>query len=243
MVKQPHSIHRPEVIAVYDRYYSDLGRLRDSDAFYRWVLEKLEPQPGRRLLDVACGEGHLLHFAREYRLLVTGIDFSRLAIGSARQIAPSSDTFVADGQKLPFFTHSFDYITNLGSLEHFESPEQGLREMQRVLKPDGLAALVLPNSYYLLDIIWSVWRRGYPVSHHQSIERFATFGEWRDLIQAHGLKVIRAHKYNLCFPRSLADLRWYARFPRKIIYSLLSPLTPFNLSYSFLFICRPDGSR
>jgi ubiquinone/menaquinone biosynthesis C-methylase UbiE len=232
----PHA--QSNVIASYDDYYTDPGRLRDSDAFYRWVLKKLKPIPGRQLLDIACGEGHLLRAAAEQGLCATGVDFSTQAIRSARQIAQRAHATIADAERLPFPKHTFDYATNLGSLEHFWSPEQGLREMGRVLKPDGLAALVLPNSYYVLDIVWSVWRRGYPVSHKQAIERFATAGEWRDLIQAHGLQVIRSHKYNFCFPRSRADVRWYARFPRKVAYVLLSPFTPFNLSYSFLFICR-----
>ncbi|RMF29430.1 MAG: class I SAM-dependent methyltransferase [Chloroflexi bacterium] len=189
---------------------------------------------------MACGEGHLLRFAAARGLVVRGVDFSGKAVALARQIVGQEVVVVADGERLPFPERSFDYVTNLGSLEHFASPEQGLLEMHRVLKPRGLAALVLPNSYYLLDIIWHVWRRGYPVSHHQTIERFATAGEWRDLIQAHGFQVIRAYKYNLCLPRSWADLRWYARFPRKLISALLSPLTPFNLSYSFLFICERE---
>jgi ubiquinone/menaquinone biosynthesis C-methylase UbiE len=230
------------IIASYDDYYADPGRLRDTDAFYRWVLKKLRPVAGRRLLDIACGEGHLLRAAAEYGLCATGIDFSARAIRSAHVFAREADAIIGDGERLPFPEHAFDYATNLGSLEHFVSPEQGLHEMGRVLKPDGLAALVLPNSYYVLDIVWSVWRRGYPVSHKQAIERFGTSGEWRDLIQAHGLKVIESHKYNFRFPRSRADIRWYARFPRKIAYVLLSPFTPFNLSYSFLFICRRHES-
>jgi SAM-dependent methyltransferase len=186
---------------------------------------------------VACGEGHLLNFADQEGLRPWGIDFSPRAIQTARRRSGAYHLAIANGEQLPFADQSFDYVTNLGSLEHFASPEQGLAEMRRVLKPGGLAVLVLPNSYYLLDILWHVWLHGYPVSHHQAIERFATFGEWRDLIQSHGLRVRRGYKYNLAFPRSLADWRWYARHPRKLAYVLTSPFTPFNLSYSFLFIC------
>jgi len=233
---------RQAAIALYDQYYAEPGRLRDSDAFYRWVLKKLAPAPGRHLLDVACGEGHVLRFAVAQGVAAWGVDFSGRAVALARRTVGRDVVAIADGERLPFPACFFDYVTNLGSLEHFASPEQGLMEMHRVLKPQGLAALVLPNSYYLLDIIWHVWRRGYPVSHRQMIERFATAGEWRDLIQAHGLRVIRAYKYNLCLPRSLADLRWYARFPQKLVSALLSPLTPFNLSYHFLFICERHES-
>ncbi|MEM3433448.1 MAG: class I SAM-dependent methyltransferase [Candidatus Methanomethyliaceae archaeon] len=232
---------RQAAIDLYDQYYTEPGQLRDSDAFYRWVLKKLAPTPGCSLLDVACGEGHLLRFAAARGLIAWGVDLSSRAVALARRIVGQDIIAIADGESLPFPSRSFDYVTCLGSLEHFVSPEQGLVEMRRVLKPYGLAALLLPNSYYLFDIIWHVWRQGYPVSHRQKIERFATVGEWRDFIQAHGFRVICTYKYNLCLPRSLEDLRWYARSPKKIISALLSPLTPFNLSYSFLFICKRYG--
>jgi ubiquinone/menaquinone biosynthesis C-methylase UbiE len=205
-------------------------------------LDKLDPEPAKRLLDIACGEGHLLRFALKQGLRVNGVDFSKQAISSAYHNLGTPTVVVGDAEKLPYADYSFDYATNLGSLEHFVSPERGLAEMRRVLTPDGTAALVLPNSYYLLDIFWHVWRRGYPVTHRQVIERFATYGEWRDLIQNNGFRVVRAYKYNLRFPRTLSDLRWYWKFPRKTIYFLLSPFTPFNLSYSFLFICKPDDT-
>jgi ubiquinone/menaquinone biosynthesis C-methylase UbiE len=173
-------------------------------------------------------------------LSVRGVDFSGRAAQLARHALGGDVAVLADGQRLPFAEATFDYVTNLGSLEHFASPEEGLQEMRRVLKPEGSVALVLPNSYYLLDIVWHVWRRGYPVSHRQPIERFATFGEWRDLIERHGFHVVQAFKYNLCFPRSVADLDWYARSPLKLAYVVLSPVTPFHLSYSFLFLCQPQ---
>jgi ubiquinone/menaquinone biosynthesis C-methylase UbiE len=230
--------NQAEVIASYDQYYLDPWRLRDSDAFYRWVLDKLAPGPGAHLLDIACGGGHLLRFAAARGLVVQGIDISTGAVRLTREGVGEGVALIADGEHLPFQDGTYDYLTNLGSLEHFDSPEQGLLEMRRVLRPGGRVALVLPNSYYLLDILWHVWRRGYPVSHKQTIERFATYGEWRDLIETHGFQVERAFKYNLCWPRSRADVRYYVRYPRKVVYLLLSPFTPFNLSYSFLYVCR-----
>jgi hypothetical protein len=74
------------------------------------------------------------------------------------------------------------------------------------------------------------------------LERFATFREWYDLLAEGGLVVEKAYKYNFAFPRSLFDMGWYRRHPLKLLPMLLGPLTPFNLSYSFLYICRKDRS-
>lgn len=239
MIGQTNStLEKKDIIASYDDYYSHEGRLRDSDAFYKWVLDIVAPATGTALLDVACGEGHLLRFAADRGVVATGVDFSQQAVMLARSQHQQIEVIVGDGEQLPIKHDSFDYVTNLGSLEHFASPAQGVREICRVLKPSGVAALVLPNSYYLLDIIWHVWRRGYPVTHSQMIERFATRGQWRDLLEENGLQVLETYKYNLRFPRSLSDIRWYSRQPLKLAYALASPITPLNLSYSFLFICR-----
>jgi ubiquinone/menaquinone biosynthesis C-methylase UbiE len=237
MIGKERISSKQEIIATYERHYSQPGQLRESDAFYRWVLRKLTPVPGRYLLDIACGEGHLGRIAAKWGLIATSLDFSPSAAAIAYENTNQDKVVIADGHTLPFASNTFDYLTNLGSLEHFVSPRQGLVEMRRVIRRDGTAALLLPNSYYLLDIFWHVLRLGYPVSHRQSIERFATAGEWRDLVEENGFEVTKAYKYNMCWPQSLSDLKWYLRFPKKIPYMLLGPLTPFNLSYSFLFIC------
>jgi SAM-dependent methyltransferase len=231
-------VDQQTVIASYNEHYATAGQLRDTDAFYQWVLALMDVQVPGPLLDVACGEGHLVKYALQQGIDAVGIDFSPKAVSLAQRTARANIISVADAENLPFAGDTFRYVTNLGSLEHFVHPEHGLAEMRRVLSADGLLALILPNSYYLLDIVWHVWRRGYPVSHRQEIERFGTIGEWRDLIEENGLHVERVHKYNLCLPRTPHDWKWYIRSPLKFAYPLTSPFVPLNLSYSFLYLCR-----
>lgn len=226
-----------EIVQRYNEIYKKKGNLRDVDALYRWVLNLLAPSPGQALLDVGCGEGILVRYATERGLVAWGIDISWEAVQLAR-IGSQGRILVSEGESLPFKSESFDYVTNLGSLEHFFDPIQGIYEMKRVLKSSGLAAILLPNSYYIGDIIWHVWRTGYGPRHKQPLERFATFGEWRDLLERGGLQIIRVFKYNFMFPRTPEDWRWYFGRPRKLLYLLLAPFVPFNLSYSFLFLCK-----
>jgi SAM-dependent methyltransferase len=235
-------ISTQELTSSYDELFATSDRLRDSDAFYRWVLDRLDPQPGQRLLDVGCGEGLLVKFARQRGLKAFGIDLSPVGTQIARRTAAEAVIARVDGERLSFPEGSFDLAANVGSLEHFIHPQAGVQEMRRVLRPGGLAALVLPNSYYLADILWHVWRKGYSVSHNQPLERFASYREWWEFLEAGGLEVVRGYKYNFRFPRSASDWGWYRRHPRKFLNLLLAPVTPFNLSYHFLFICRrvPD---
>ncbi len=227
-----------EVAQAYDQRFSQ-GGFRETDSFYRWVLQALNPQPAATLLDVSCGEGHLLHWGERLAGLKTcGIDISATALGIAGRNAAGAGLARSDGAALPFPDHTFQYVTNLGSLEHYADIPQGIREMARVTWPDGRLAILLPNSYYLADIIWWVWRTGYGPSHQQMVEKFATAGEWRDLLAAGGIETLRVYPYNFRFPTSAADWHWYRGRPRRLLNLLIAPLIPANLAYCFLFIGR-----
>jgi ubiquinone/menaquinone biosynthesis C-methylase UbiE len=227
-----------QISDAYDETYSNSDHLRDTDALYRWILKKISPLPGRRLLDVACGLGLLVYYARKRDLEVFGIDLSYKAIQLALSSYSRNGLSISNGEYLPFSDASFDYITNIGSLEHFTSMEKGLQEMRRVLKTDGKVAIFVPNSYYLIDILWKVWRTGYSISHRQIIERFATYNEWKDFLENNGLIIENGYKYNHLFPIQLTDWKWHLKHPKRIIVAMTSPFIPKNLSYHFLFICR-----
>jgi ubiquinone/menaquinone biosynthesis C-methylase UbiE len=234
-------VTKEEIIRSYNQAFAVSDHLRDSDALYRWVLQKLNPQAGTNLLDVACGLGLLIRYAEERGVHAYGIDISQQAASLARKEAQPDSIFVGDGEHLPFPDAYFDYITNLGSLEHFIDPVQGIREMQRVMKPGGVAAIYLPNSYYLIDIIFKVWRTGYGVSHRQVLERFATHNEWADFLRENGFQILKSHKYNHIFPQTAYDWKWHWKHPKRIALTLVAPFIPFHLSYHFLFICRKAG--
>jgi ubiquinone/menaquinone biosynthesis C-methylase UbiE len=227
-----------QISRAYDEAYANSDHLRDTDALYRWILKKLDPLPGKKLIDVACGLGILVFYAKEKGLNTYGIDLSQKAVQLAYKSRLKTGLCNGNGEALPFPNAGFDYVTNIGSLEHFASMETGLREMRRVLKPGGKAAIFVPNSYYLIGIIWRVWRTGYSISQKQIVEHFATYNEWKDFLEKNGFYVEQGYKYNHIFPFSLADWKWHLKNPKRIILALLSPFIPKNLSYHFLFICR-----
>ena len=227
-----------EVSRAYDQRFAQ-GDLRESESFYRWVLRHLRPDERTALLDVSCGEGHLLRWAsRSYGIDGWGIDLSTVALRISRQHLGARRLVRCDGIALPFSDGSFDYVTNLGSLEHYADIPLGIQEMVRVLRPRGRAAILVPNSYYAADIVWKVMRSGYGPSHQQPLEKFATAGEWRDLLEEGGLTPLRTHKYNFRFPLRAADWHWYRQRPRRFLNLLIAPFVPLNLSYCFLFICQ-----
>ncbi len=239
-INKIENLTQNDISHIYDEMFLEEGRLRDTDAFYSWVLNRLAPDQGSTLLDVACGEGLLVKAVHKRGIIAFGVDLSAQATILAQNRLGSAVVSIANGERLPFRDECFDFVTNIGSLEHFINPSVGISEMVRVLKPNGRAALVLPNSYYLVDLIWQVWRTGYGPSHRQPLERFATFREWWEFLEEFGLRVIKAYKYNFCFPRSRADWQWYQSHPKKILNLILAPFVPFNFSNHFLYICSRE---
>ena len=96
---------------------------------------------------------------------------------------------LGDAERLPWPSDSFDYVVNLGSLEHFIDPAAAIREMVRILKPKGRAALLLPNSHHIRALYY-VYRHGMILPDMQDYERFATRAEWEKLLTANGLRVL-----------------------------------------------------
>jgi SAM-dependent methyltransferase len=208
-------VDRLQVRGVYNREY-ERGGFRATPRLYRWVLDKAPLSRGARLLDIGCGEGHLLRVASDLGLRTWGLELSDVALRRAASNSPDSRLVLAAGEELPFAAESFDCVTNLWNLEHFLDAEQGVREMRRVARAGGWILAFLPNAYYSGDL-WRVLRTGYGPDHHQPVERFATAFEWRDLLRSQGLEVVKMWPYNK--------------------FKLWKRLLPFHLAYHFLYAC------
>jgi SAM-dependent methyltransferase len=222
---------------VYERIYSGESAIRLRDGFYRWILGLLDAEPGVRFLDVACGQGRLLKEAVRSGIESYGIDISRSAIETARQLVPDATLMVSDGERIPYEDHSFDRVSCIGSIEHYHSPEKGIQEIARVLKPGGRACIHLPNLFGLFwNVLW-VWRTGDICVDEQPIQRYGTRVSWESLLRDNGLRVLEVRKHIRVFPSSLYDLGWYARHPKSLLYLLLTPFVPVNLCNSFVFLC------
>ncbi len=98
------------------------------------------------VLEVGSGEGSLQDIVEDY----TGLDISATARANYHK------RFVqADARAMPFADGEFDAVWSIWVLEHVPNPEQALREIRRVLKPNGVLYLyptwlcsdLAPNGY------------------------------------------------------------------------------------------------
>ncbi|MBC8163219.1 MAG: class I SAM-dependent methyltransferase [Roseiflexaceae bacterium] len=222
----------------YDSIYDDDG-IRHLDSFYLTMLELINPTVGSTLLDVACGEGVLSNLARSrYGVQAYGTDIS-LAAARIGAVEGGAGFGVAVGEHLPFVENSFDYVTCIGSLEHFLNVERGIRELARVLKPGGMACLLLPNTYSLLNNIYKAYKTGMSTVDSQPMQRYAARGEWAMLLERNGFEITHTTKYEREQPRSLQDALWYAQHWRECVKLAVTPIIPVNLASSIVYLCRP----
>lgn len=157
--------------SAYETIYAKKG-IRHLDSFYLWLLNLLDIEPGKRLLDVACGEGMLVKFAHQRGLMAYGVDFSKEAIRRACHMTSYTGFVIGYGEALPFPDEAFDYV--IGSLEHFMNPLVGAREIQRVLRRGGRSCILLPNTFSLLGNGMYARRYGDVFDDGQPIQRYNT---------------------------------------------------------------------
>jgi len=189
----------------YDSAFAQGSPFRNPEWFVRsirrlLVSEKKSPS----ILDVACGDGHFLSFFEGYDRY--GVDISKVAISKAKSVGKC---VVSPAEKLPFPKDKFDFVTCMGSLEHFIDMDAALGEMKRVLRTGGTAVIHVPNSRYLVNAVLGV------DTHHQINERFATESEWKSLISKY-FTVKKTVKYNT---------RWFLKW------------IPKRYSCHFTFVC------
>ncbi|MFV9506373.1 MAG: class I SAM-dependent methyltransferase [Oscillochloridaceae bacterium umkhey_bin13] len=224
----------------YDTLYRERG-LHQRDSLYLWFLEQAQryQPPPARLLDVSCGEGDFLRFARQVGYSAMGMDFAQAALQQLDQRGGHTIPVVAaNAQDLPFAPASFDLVTNLGSLEHYFVPEQGVAEMARVLRPGGTALVLLPNAYGLFGNVSYVLRHGEVFDDGQPLQRYATRGSWQHLLDEHGLRTSHVLGLERPRPRTRSDLAWALRRPQTWVRVVLGPLVPTNLGDLLIFVCE-----
>jgi SAM-dependent methyltransferase len=111
--------------------------------FHRDAFLPLVPAPGRRTLDLGCGEGRLSRDLKALGHDVVGIDASPTMLAAAREVDPQVETHLADAAELPFADGAFDCVVAFMSLQDVDDLEAALREAARVLEPGGRLCLAI----------------------------------------------------------------------------------------------------
>jgi SAM-dependent methyltransferase len=162
------------------------GRRRIIAGFLNRIVASLGNQKPD-ILDVGCGTGANLELLSEYGP-AQGVDVSEDALAFCRQRG-LKDVRLGEAESLPYDDASFDLVTGLDVVEHLDDDLAGLREMYRILRPNGRALLFVPAFMFL----WGVQD---DISNHR---RRYTLKEIKETVRRAGFEIERATYANITF--------------------------------------------
>jgi demethylmenaquinone methyltransferase/2-methoxy-6-polyprenyl-1,4-benzoquinol methylase len=141
--------------------YDAMNRVMTAGLDLRWrrLAATEVVRPGDLVLDAACGTGDLaLADRRAGAREVTGLDFSPRMLERARRKAPGLRFVEGDMLALPFADGSFDSATVGFGVRNVFDLELALRELRRVLRPEGrLAILEITQPRGALRPFFNLW--------------------------------------------------------------------------------------
>ncbi|MCX6003079.1 MAG: class I SAM-dependent methyltransferase [Chloroflexi bacterium] len=167
---------------------------------FRRELETLSKDwGGGKLLNLGCGHGaDFLPFTQNFELY--GVDFSGEMLKLARKYAEKFnfdvDLAVADVCYLPYNNETFDWAISVATYHHLKGESQlaALRELSRILKPEGSAFITVwnrwqPRFWFSGQEIFVPWRiKGETLSRYYYL---FSYTEFLRLVQKSGLQVVK----------------------------------------------------
>ncbi len=193
------------------------------------------------VLDFGCGNGAQTaeFIPLGCRILAVDIDWQDLKIFSdylgtikARSVFPVR----YDGRALPLKDSSVDVVLSYEVLEHVADEAAALREIHRVLKPEGQFVMSVPNKSWIFEthgahLPYLPWNRvpffswlPRPVHRRFAKARIYRRGEIIRLLQGSGFDVLSAEFIRA--PMDAVTVPWLQRLLRATIFAADTTVTP-----------------
>ena len=125
-----------DVAHAYDKT-NDLLSFGQAKRWRKKLTEKVDPQSGEKILDIAAGTGTSSMALKLPGVEVIAADFSKGMLAEGKKRYPELEFVFADAMKLPFKNNEFDVVTMSFGLRNVQDRDKALGEFLRVLKPGG----------------------------------------------------------------------------------------------------------
>lgn len=136
-----------------ERFMPDYPGDWSPEHYHRYFLAR-ELVEGKRVLDIASGEGYGSAILAQLAKHVTGVDISQEAVDAARDKYQKNNLDYVCGSvtAIPLPDHSVDMVVSFETIEHLTEQTEMLAEIRRVLIPEGILVISSPDKLTYSDI-------------------------------------------------------------------------------------------
>ncbi len=132
---------------------------KEAEAFIKKLIGHLQPAPGSRMLDVACGKGRHSKTLASLGFAVTGIDISEDSIAFAKKFVGKNSQgekddleFFVHDMRLPvwgnYFQYAFNFFTSFGYFKTRREHDSAIRTIAKSLQPGGRFVIDYLNVHF-----------------------------------------------------------------------------------------------
>ena len=181
---------------LYDKiYFSTRSRPPMWIRRAEFIIEKFHP---KTVLDVGCAYGELVKGLVDMGVDAYGVDGSEYAINNSNPSIRSKLFKVnLNSDKFPFDDKTFDVVGSFYSVEHIHDIDFFAKELQRILKDDGIAWFLTPNE---------------GLEQRNETDVFTnTFEEWKKIFEDRDFKVTKFSPHEMMALRGkLGKFKFYS---------------------------------
>lgn len=141
----------PSILA---KPFNNINETPELLSCFAQVLQGLNLFPGLVVLDFGAGSGWISKFLTQLGLKVIALDVSQTALKMGRELyerqpvfgdQPKPGFLHFDGRRIALDDGSVDRVICFDALHHTPNPTEVIKELGRVLKPDGMAGFSEPG--------------------------------------------------------------------------------------------------
>lgn len=158
------------------------------------ISARIGQQPQATVLDLGCGSGHVgLRLAAQVGQVVacdlSGQMLASVVAEAARRGLINLTTRQEAAETLSFESATFDAVVTRYSAHHWQDQAAGIRQIQRVLKPGGLA--IVADTIAPESALHDTWLQSIELLRDPAHVRNARLSEWASLLGQAGLLIER----------------------------------------------------
>ncbi len=187
-----------QLATFYSSSYYDFDRWREEGKGMAFSRHLKKWKPTGKFVDVGCATGFFINGIKKHsNWEVYGTDFGKSAVGFARNTL-GLNVFEGDLKDAKFPDAYFDYVHVNNVLEHVLDPISLLEESRRIIKPDGIFYLSVPNGFNdSLDLIDFYTKEKKPARSKNGHIFFFPAQTLLRMFEQIGFKVQTQHTYSL----------------------------------------------